>query len=218
MTLPLSGSEPVYESPSKWDTNAGVGNNNCYNYAMNDFRKARNQKTVPGDKSGYKHDIDYASCRPVEKRFLDDHRDRIYRERPEAPCKEGFYKVMMVVSSLKDGGYGDFHFYRQNKDVIYKVEPGDTISSVAEKFQVAIPRIVRANKGSPVLKPGTKLFIENANVFSHKLGWGTGGLVTDSCGKVIKDPRKACRNHALPYDQYCGSYCVKAKSKNNNRP
>lgn len=215
--LPLSGSEPTYSKPSKWDTQAGVRSNNCYNYAFDNYASRRKNKTVPGDRSGYRHDISYSSCPPLKKRLLDDNKGMIYEEHPTIPCKEGFYKTMMFVSSKEEDGYGDFHFYRQNKDVVYEVRKGDSSASIAMNFAVPEYNIVRANGGSKVVVPGKKLLIENANVFSHKLGWATGGLITDSCGKIIKDPRKACRDHALSYDLFCGSYCVKTRPEKNVR-
>ena len=41
--LPLSGSEPKY-TQRLWGRTVGVGNNNCYAYAVGDYEKMRLQK------------------------------------------------------------------------------------------------------------------------------------------------------------------------------
>jgi hypothetical protein len=209
MVIPPSGSEPSFAN--KWARPKGVRSNNCYDYAFDDFRTNRKHKSVPGDRSGFSHDLGYDSCYPLKDRLLLDNPGNVYREHPKVPCKEGFYKTMMFVSSKKQRGedYGDFHFYRQDKDVIYEVKDGDTVASVSRFLGVPVGDVLRSNKNSSKLAPGSKLLVQNANLFTHKLGWATGGLITDSCGKTIKDPRQACRKHAVDYDRFCGSYCVR---------
>jgi len=211
--LPANGYEEIFGDP-KWDTERGVRSNNCYSYAMGHYRPYRRNKAVVGDLAGYDHDIRYDSCEPLKKRILKDNPGRIYEEQPEVPCKDGFYKIMMFVSSLRDKTrhYGDFHFYKQHRDVVYSVQKGDTIESIASFFGISEKAVRDAMpSGSSSLKAGQELFLKNANVFSHKLGWATGALLTDSCGKRIDDPRKACRSYGLTYDAYCGSYCVRAR-------
>lgn len=209
--LPANGYEEIFGDP-KWDTERGVRSNNCYSYAMGDYLPYRRNKAVVGDLAGYDHDIRYDSCEPLKKRILRDNPGRIYEEQPEVPCKDGFYKIMMFVSTQTKNGrdYGDFHFYKQHRDVVYTVQPGDTIESIASFFGISQKIVRDALLGSSTLKAGQELFLKGANVFSHKLGWATGALLRDSCGKRIDDPRKACRAYGLTYDAYCGSYCVRA--------
>jgi hypothetical protein len=48
---PPSGSEPLYTN-RRWGTTTGIGNNNCYAYAVGDYEAYRWQKSIPGDRSG----------------------------------------------------------------------------------------------------------------------------------------------------------------------
>lgn len=206
--LPLSGSEPP-PNPF-YDTEKGIRNNNCYDYAIDD-PQVRKHKSTPGDRRNCPHDLTYDSCYPLKNRLLIDNPGNIYREHPEKACNPDFYKIMMFVSSnkQKQEDYGDFHFYRQNKDVFYNVKRGDTVQSIAKLLDVPERTILEANKNNSILTPGSKLLVKNANLFTHKLGWATGAMVDDSCGNAIKDPRFACRKHAVDYDRFCGSYCVR---------
>lgn len=209
--LPANGYEYIYGDP-KWNTERGIRSNNCYSYAMGDYLPYRRNKAVVGDLAGYEHDIRYDSCGPLKERILKDNPGRVYEERAEAPCKNGYYKIMMFVSTLRDDtrDYGDFHFYKQHRDVVYSVQPDDTVDSIAAFFGIPKETVQEAAGTKKKLKPGQEIFLKDANVFSHKLGWATGALLTDSCGKRIDDPRKACRKYGLTYDSYCGSYCVRA--------
>ena len=128
--------------------------------------------------------------------------------------KPGFYKIMMVVApSNKYGNLtGDFHFYKQHGEVAYKMKEGDTYLSVSKKFGVPYSRILKAADKKKA-KPGRRLRFK-ANIFSHKQGWATGPLVKDACGKVIRDPRKSCRNYGYNYSKYCCSFCVKNRGIN----
>lgn len=209
--LPTSGHEEIY-GDKRWFTERGVRNNNCYAYAMDHYRPHRNHKSVVGDVAGYNHDITYDTCGPLKERILKDNPGgRIYPAAEDTACGPGFYKIMMFAASSKEpGGYGDFHFFKQHKDILYTVQKGDTVHSVARFFGLPASRIVEANKGAQRLQEGDRLFLTNVNVWSHKLGWATSPLLTDSCKKVIKDPRHACLSYSMTYNQYCGAYCVKA--------
>ena len=44
--LPLSGSEKMFTN-RRWGSKQGIGNNNCYAYAINDFEAYRWQKSIP---------------------------------------------------------------------------------------------------------------------------------------------------------------------------
>lgn len=216
--LPTNGHEEVFGVDGRWNTRRGIRNNNCYSYAMGDYRPHRRNKAVVGDLAGYAHDVRYDSCNPLKKRLLEDNPGRVYPVRPEVPCRAGFYKIMMFVASARrERGYGDFHFYKQHKDVAYEVQPGDTIDSIGSFFGVSRDIVMRAARGNSRLTPGTQLRLENVNVFSHKLGWATPALLKDSCNRAIKDPRKACRKYSVTYDKYCGAYCVRARRVKTSR-
>jgi len=206
--LPLSGSESKFTN-RRWGTTKGIGNNNCYAYAVGDYEAYRWQKSIPGDRSGLSNgNHNYTHCTGLPNRVVSDNPTRVYRVKANEKCKKGYYKVMMFVSPGRPTNYirqGDFHFYKQHGVVEYKVKPGDTIVSVAKFFKVPESRVKRAG----TFKVGKRVVFK-ANVFSHKRGWATGPLLTDAKGKSIMDPRKASRNYpGLNYERYCSSFCVK---------
>ena len=208
--LPLSGSERKFTN-KRWGTATGIGNNNCYAYAVGDYEAYRWQKSIPGDRSGLSNGYhNYTHCTDLPKRVISDNPTKIYRAKANEKCKKGYYKVMMFVCPGRPTNYirqGDFHFYVQHGVVEYRIKPGDTQESVAKFFKVPLSRVKRAGKFAP-----NKRIVFRANVFSHKRGWATGPLLTDASGKSITDPRKADRNYpGLNYERYCSSFCVKDK-------
>ena len=207
-SLPLSGSEiPFRIEP--WKTK-GKRSNNCYAYAVNDYESFRHSKSVPGERSGKARGFHtYTHCKGLAKRVISDNPGKVHKAKPTARCKPGFFKIMMVVApSNKYGNLtGDFHFYKQHGVAEYIVQDGETYASIARKFKIPYSRILKAGKGKRV-RPGQKLRFK-INLFSHKMGWGTGPLLKDSCNKVIKDPRYACRKYGYNYSKYCNSFCVK---------
>lgn len=214
--IALSGSEPIY-TPKLWNTKKGKGNNNCYSYAMNNFSADRPVKAVPGDRSGYNHDLDYKSCKNIHMRLLSDNPDSIYPEKPENSCIAGFSKIMMFVGEREtNAAYGDFHFYKHHKDIEYEVQDQDTIESIAKFLETDVESVIKANNNKTTLQTGSLLMFKNystkdgSSLWSHKLGWATGALLTDACGKVIKDPRLSCRKFStIDYKKYCGAYCIR---------
>jgi hypothetical protein len=201
--LPLSGGERPY-SWYPWG-GTGLHVDNCYAYAVGDHSLYRNNKSVPGNRSGMSSIFhSYKNCKGLAKRVISDNPKKVYRALAEERCRKQFYKVMMFVAPTNkyQNVTGDFHFYKQHGFVKYKVKKGDTRESIARFFKIPLSRI-------PVrLAPIIKI---KANVFSHKLGWATGPLLTDASGKVIKDPRKADRKYGFNYSKYCCSFCVKNK-------
>ena len=211
--LPLSKSEHVFRL-EPWHTK-GRRSNNCYAYAVNDYETYRTSKSVPGERSGKRWPFHtYTHCKGLAERVIADNPKKVYKEKATKKCKPGFYKIMMVVApSNKYGNLtGDFHFYKQHGEVAYKMKEGDTYLSVSKKFGVPYSRILKAADKKKA-KPGRRLRFK-ANIFSHKQGWATGPLVKDACGKVIRDPRKSCRNYGYNYSKYCCSFCVKNRGIN----
>ena len=207
---PLSGSEPTFTN-KYWGTSIGIGNNNCYAYAVGDYEKYRHQKSVPGDKSGrsrWYHS--YTNCKSLPQRVVSDNPKKVYVVKGNTRCKTGYYKVMMFVTGKNKKSpfnIGDFHFYKQHGLVEYRPTTGDTKTSIAKFFKVSTSKI-------PTVVVG-KLMKIRVGVFSHKRGWATGPLVQDAKGQVIKDPRKACRTDGgVNYNHYCSSFCVKNKVNN----
>lgn len=206
--LPLSGSEVIF-SRLPWKTK-GRRSNNCYAYAVNSYKEDRLRKSVPGNVSGlssFPHT--YTHCNDLKRRVISDNPKKVYSSNPNSRCKKGFYKIMMFVAPNGILGYGDFHFYKQHNKINYTVRKNDTQSSIAKKFGIPLYRV---KKNSPLVRG--KNIVLDVNVWSHKLGWATGPLLSDSCGKVIKDPRSACRKYSHNYKTYCNSFCVKNKGIN----
>ena len=203
--LPTSGYESVF-SYAPWGTE-GRNVDNCYAYAVGDHRAFRTQKSVPGVRM-HMNDLgmNYKTCKGLRKRVLADNPGRIYSAKPDQKCKKDFYKIMMFVAPTNDlnNSTGDFHFYKQHGYVKHTVKPGDTFQSLAKFYRVPYSRVYRCGP----LVPGKEIRIQ-ANVWSHKQGWGGGPLLTDACGKIILDPRKACRKYTYNYSKFCSSFCVK---------
>lgn len=224
-----SGSEPLFDS-EKWP----VVGNNCYDYAFEDNRRFRRQRSEPGERGHVGDPNDqFVTCgrgkKSMTARILADNPRSVYyvpKGREDSPCARGYYKVMAFVSPG-----GDFHFYKQVGAVRYRIQKDDTISKIARFFRVPV-RVVRESL-EKIKKPknATDGLIDNSgnsrtmstlhssltdkvitmpvNLWAHKLGWGTRPLLVDASGKTIVDPRKANRNYELKYKTYCGSYCVK---------
>jgi len=206
--LPLSGSEPKY-TQRLWGRTVGVGNNNCYAYAVGDYEKMRLQKSVPGERAGIRNlSHTYTNCKGLPQRVIADNPKKVYTAKATEKCKPNHFKVMMFVAPGNQRNYfrqGDFHFYKQHGAVEYKVKKGNTYENIAKFFKVPVSRVKKAGK----LVPG-KLLKFKANVFSHKRGWATGPLLVDAKGKSIQDPRTSSRDYpGLSYQKYCSSFCVK---------
>ena len=117
----------------------------------------------------------------------------------------------MFISSPTKKTMGDFHFYKQHSMVRYVCKKGDTIAGICRFFDVPRYRITKALNNKK-LSPGTPLLFK-ANVWSHKRGWGTGALLKDSSGKLIKNPITANRNYgSVNYKKLCSAFCIKANS------
>jgi len=206
MRLPTSGSEPVYNG-RRWKKH--YGSNNCYAYAMGDFKKFRLQKSVPGVAAGLGFPKgDFTTCGNLSNRVIADNKGKVKKIAANKMCPPGYYKIMMFISRLTKKTMGDFHFYKQHSIVRYVSKLGDTIASISKFFDVPRTRVTKA-LGVKKLVSGTPLLFK-ANVWSHKRGWGTGALLKDNCNKTIKDPRKSCKNYgSLNYNKLCSAFCVK---------
>jgi hypothetical protein len=209
--LPLTGDGSEHPFVHKPWTKFKIANN-CYAYAFHDMRRMRIKKSVPGDRTtGINHS--FMHCKGIAKKILSDNPGKVYLvKKPNVQCKKGYYKVIMVVAPTTRNGYpgGDFHFYKQHGIVNYKLRRGDTIANLAKFFDVPIQRIRNAVGLNPRVG---KVIVFKCNLFSHKMGWATGPLLVDSCGKIIKDPSKACRKYGLNYSKYCNSFCVSSNKR-----
>ena len=202
--LPLSGSEKKFTT-RLWGSKKGIGNNNCYAYAVNDPEAFRWQKSSPGDRSGLSNGYhNYTHCKGLPNRVISDNPKKVYKVNPIMRCKKGFFKIMMFTSPQ-----GDFHFYKQHGVCEYKIQPGDTMKKIADFFKIPPSRIQMAAKKVGGFKEGKRIVFK-VNLWSHKRGWATGPLLTDAKTKMIKDPRKSARNYpGLNYSNFCSAFCVK---------
>ena len=217
--LPTSGSEVVFRA-MPWGSPKGIRTANCYAFALDSYDERRTEKSQPGDvaarRRGYRdrhHEVNVTgasetrelACEALQRKVLDDLQSEAYIEHAERPCRSGYYKIMMAVARGNgNGDRGDFHYYKNHKDVIHQPEPGQSAKSVARLYQVPMANVQSLRDGN--------LYVSNAGVWSHKMGHATGGLLKDSCGRPIFDPRKACRTSGtLTYRKVCNSFCVKSQ-------
>ena len=142
--LPMSGSEPEY-SWDPWGT-SGRTHDNCYDYAFGSFSANRTSKSVPGDRSKLgSNGMTFRTCAGIVKLVLSDNPGAVYHMRnPSAKCRPGYYKVMCFVAPSNDFGNstGDFHWYRQNQSVRYRIRPGDTVRGLSKFFRVT-PTVIK---------------------------------------------------------------------------
>lgn len=216
--LPSSGSEETYTN-KVYGSNKGRKNNNCYAWAIGHYRNSGGVKLQPGDLAKLSGNLSLKSCKDLKKRALADSKapgqKAMYVVKANAPCGKGYYKVMAFLDKQTD-----YHWYRQHKDIMYHVKAGNSLTSIANKMGVPPKKVLASNKR---LNPDDVVYVKNADVWSHKQGFATGPLLEDACGKIIADPRKACRDYGpYNYKTFCGAYCVQAKhfenTLNNKRP
>lgn len=197
--LPLSGTEPTLDM-EQW-VKPTVGN--CMSAAYFDpLNRPGLEKAQPGDRAGLSHiPLDLSTCE-ISKRILADNPGNVYKVRAEAPCEKGFHKVF--VFNDPDKVRGDFHLYGQFKDLVMRITPGMTKLSLAKKYEVHVRNVIPLGDGRVMLK--------DVGLFFHKLGYAPGGaLLEDSCGRLIKDPRRACRFvGSRVYSKSCGAFCARS--------
>lgn len=192
--MPTSGSEETF-SEDTYGTSKGRLGNNCYQWAIDAYADRANFKLQPGEIAGLGGDVDLSDCRDLKRRVLADLKGDIYSANADKPCRRGFYKIMSVLA--KDS---DYHWYKQNRDVLVRTDR-HTAEDIARTFRVPVANVAMGGSHAMVL---------GADVWSHKQGNATGPLLKDACGKIIKDPRKACRDYPVyKYDTFCSAYCVR---------
>lgn len=201
--LPTSGSETPY-TPGMFPRRKG----NCYSFALNEATP--DEKLQPGNLASNRDRRSPAmsrdpasSCAAIAAQMRLDSKGsgRSYESNATSKCRAGYYKIATVLAPGSD-----FHYYRQVGDVSFRPARGATRASISEAFGVPVSGVtVRRTGMATVRRPG---------VWAHKRGLATGALLGDSCGKPIKDPRKACRDYGnLDYKKFCGFWCVLAKKR-----
>lgn len=206
--MPLSGSETTYTNIT-YGTKRGIGNNNCYGWALDVYKNSGTRKLQPGNLAHARGTMDLASCGALTSRTLQDLRrrtgGRAHAVDADSPCAKGFYKIMGFLAPGRD-----YHWYRQHKDVMVRLtDKAATPGAVAASLGVEPSQVY-----SPTRRPrvGDMVLVKNSGLWSHKQGFATGPLLKDACGKAIRDPRRACRTYTpeLDYTQFCGAFCVPA--------
>lgn len=186
----------------------GVRRANCYSASMLDCSGREGHKRQPGETSGMPglYNVGPKACPALVSRVIRDNPNGVYLSDPSEQCASGHYKVMMFAGNSADGMSSDYHFWRQARNVRIRIKEQESVNSMAERFGVN-PSQVQAPH-DPML-PGDVVRVCNAHVFVSKPGL-TAQVMYDSCGKVIKDPRTACRQGGnINYTQLCSSFCVK---------
>lgn len=203
--LPVSGSEPLY-SDLIYGTPEGQYNNNCYAWAIGNYRGSGGIKLQPGNLSKASTEHNATSCAFLKKRAMqDNHKRGVVAVKPTQRCPKGFYKIMAFIDKGRD-----YHWYKQHRNLLYRVAAGETIKSIAKDMGVRPSNITSP---TPAPRPGDLVFVKNADVFSHKQGFATGPLLRDASKKSIPDPRHANRNYGeYNYRTFCGALCVRTMS------
>jgi len=201
----------------------GVWHDNCYDYAFGLNNPRAPERNVPGTMArNSANGLNFKSCTGIAKRVLEDYRGLAYKlGRSSTACRRGYYKVMNFVAP----GYGDFHWYRETRQVVYRTRPGDTVTSLAKFFRVPAPTIRmayrrahaprsmtngqiatnaqqelrRLNSLNQMTKTGRlvsgKVMLVPVKLWSHKQGFGAGPVIVDASGNTIKNPLRANRNY-----------------------
>lgn len=200
--LPTSGAEPLF-SDLVYGTERGRLNNNCYAWALGAYRGSGGIKLQPGNMSRQTTNLNASSCPFIRDRALDDNMKRgIYLADPRKPCRKGYYKIMAFIDKGKD-----YHWYKQNGNLLYRVSDGETRQSIARDLGVPASSVVCP---TDQLKLGDLVYVRKAGVFSHKQGFATGPLLRDASGRTIPDPRSANRNYGeYNYRTFCGAMCIR---------
>lgn len=115
---------PVY-NPKKWnrkDHNIRKYNN-CFAYAFRDFEKDRNHKPQPGEAHNIKLKKNSYDCEDILEAVQIDYPNS-YIEDEDIPCKCGYYKTFIAISPQTDKKKEDYHFYRQDNNLLWSHKPG----------------------------------------------------------------------------------------------
>ena len=204
--LPTSGSEDVF-SDGVYGTPRGRGNNNCYGWAIDEYRNSGESKLQPGNLGREPGRFELQSCAQLNDRVLADMRGRAYVEDAQVPCKKGYYKIMGFLDPNDD-----YHWYKQHRHALVRLS--STLRSVAGVARVLGVSPKQVYAATPRPRSGDTVLVKDAGVWSHKQGFATGPLLKDACDQVIKDPRQACRAYGnLNYTRYCGSLCVMSQGR-----
>lgn len=196
-------SNALYGSP------VGTSQNNCYAYAIDHYKESGGDKLQPGELASVPGKLNLGNCDDLVSRALADAKAMgwtLRTLRDGERCAEG-YKIVAVLAPNND-----FHWYRHHKDLLYRVKTPRSSEDLAREFDVPRNNVIVPKVDASRVDVGDIVLIRNADVWSHKQGFSPDGpLLRDACGKIIKDPKLACRNYGsgLDYTAVCGTFCFK---------
>ena len=119
MSYKLSGSEP--SRTTYYNSAPPLIRNNCMAYAFQERGKVDGYKQQPGDKSGFRGNVNLKNCTDIRRLILRDYPGLYAQNNPKIPCKKGFSKIMAFIAPNRD-----FHFYRMDNNGLWSHKRGLT--------------------------------------------------------------------------------------------
>lgn len=193
--------------------------NNCYAYAIDDFSILKRDKSAPGDRA---RPVDLNSCADMITRLrqtLHDRRIQAIKCNPQDvnPLHPRRYMMRMDIAQNTD-----FHFYRENKHRLVRVEWKDgmtwqnVLHTLASKYDIPVVflecvnkdiiKCQQLNKQSSVL-----VCVPMCLMMYQKNGYAPYGPRNyDACGKRMEVGTPLCQNYGqgLNYKLPCGYYTL----------
>lgn len=106
----------------------------------------------------------------------------------------------LIAESGVGGGFVEISEKRNSKIAVYTVKPGDTLSQIADMFDVSINTIRWANDFEGSIQPGQELVILPISGLSHKVK--SGGTIADIAKIYDADPREIALFNGISEDKY----------------
>lgn len=106
----------------------------------------------------------------------------------------------LIVESGVGGGFVEIRERKNDQISVYEVKPGDTISQIAEMFEISPNTIRWANDFEGAIQPGQKLVILPISGITHTVK--SGGTVSDIAEIYNADAREIALFNGIKEDQY----------------
>lgn len=104
----------------------------------------------------------------------------------------------LVAESGVGGGFVEISNRKNDQISIYQVKPGDTISQIANMFDVSVNTIKWANNLDRAVVPGDSLVILPISGIKHTVK--SGGTITDIANKYKADPKEIALFNGISID------------------
>jgi LysM repeat protein len=108
-------------------------------------------------------------------------------------------KALLAESGV-GGGFVEIREKRNDQISVYEVKSGDTISQIADMFEVSVNTIRWANDFEGAIQPGQKLVILPISGLTHTVK--SGGTITDIAKIYDADVREIALFNGIPEDKY----------------